>query len=129
MKKETTLWFDLANEDYESAVLLWKNHRYGLSVFLSQQALEKILKAYIVEYKNIVPSKTHRIENLITEAGLDIDLTDIGNPDVMELSKAYIRVRYPDLNKQHYRTKELSQPLVDMAKEVFIWIKNKFNEH
>ncbi|MEK7544486.1 MAG: HEPN domain-containing protein [Patescibacteria group bacterium] len=44
MKEETKLWFDLANEDHESAVLLWKNHRYGLSVFLSQQALEKMLK-------------------------------------------------------------------------------------
>ncbi|MBI5620940.1 hypothetical protein HY949_04115 [Candidatus Gottesmanbacteria bacterium] len=59
------------------------------------------------------------------EAGLD--LNDIGSPDVIELSKAYIRVRYPDLNKQHYRTKECAQPLVDMAGAVFIWIKNKFN--
>ncbi len=125
MKEETKLWFDLANEDHESAILLWENRRYGLSVFLSQQALEKMLKAYIVEYKNTVPSKTHRIEYLLKEA--ELDLKEIGSPDVIELSKAYIRVRYPDLNKQRYRTKERAQPLVDMAKKVFIWIKNKFN--
>lgn len=125
MKDETKLWFDLANEDHESAVLLWENHRYGLSVFLSQQALEKMLKAYIVEYKNKVPPKTHRIEHLIEAA--ELDPKDIGSPDVIELSKAYIRVRYPDLNKQYYQTKEHAQPLVDMAGEVFLWIKNKFN--
>ncbi len=125
MKDETKLWFDLANEDHESAVLLWENHRYGLSIFLWQQAVEKMLKAYIVEYKNKIPPKTHRVENLIREA--ELDLKEIGGPDVTELSKAYIRVRYPDLNKHYFRTKDRAQPLVDMAKEVFLWIKNKFN--
>ena len=126
MKNEAKLWFDMAQEDWENALLLWKNHRYGLTIFSCQQAVEKILKAYIVEYKNKVPSKTHRIENLIEEAGLD--LSEIQNPQVIELSKSYIRVRYPDLNQQYFRSKELTEPLFIMSKGVFLWVKNKFKK-
>lgn len=127
MKKEAKLWLDLAQEDEESAKLLWENHRYGLAVFLYQQALEKILKSYIVEFKNQAPAKTHRIEVLIEDAGLD--LAEIKNPAVEELSKAYIRVRYPDLNKQYFRSRDQAQTLVSVADTVYLWVKTKLTNH
>lgn len=127
MKEEAKLWFDLAEEDWENALLLWKNSRYGLTVFSCQQAVEKILKAYIVEYKYKVPPKTHRIEDLIEISGLN--LSEIENPQVIELSKAYIRVRHPDLNKQYFRSKELTEPLYNMAEGVYLWVKSKFKKH
>lgn len=123
MKKETKVWFDLANDDYQNSLLLWDNHRYAGAVFYSQQSIEKILKAFIVEFKNKLPPKTHRIEFLINESGLDIG--EVDNPDVTELSKAYIRVRYPDLNKQYYTSRERVQPLIIMTKKLYLWIKNK----
>src|SRR3989344_3980571 len=92
MRSETKLWLHLAEEDYKNTLLLWENRRYGATVFFCQQAIEKLLKAYIVEYKKRIPTKTHRIEVLMDEAGLD--LKEIESPDVTELSKAYIRVRY-----------------------------------
>lgn len=126
MRQETKLWFNLAKDDWENALLLWENHRYGATVFFCQQAIEKILKAYIVEYKKKIPQKTHRIEILLQDAGLDV--TAVGNPDVSELSKAYIRVRYPDLSKQYYQKREGVEPLFDIAKKVYLWVKNKFKE-
>ncbi len=126
MRSETKLWLKLADEDYKNALLLWENRRYGATVFFCQQAVEKLLKAYIVEYKKKLPTKTHRIEVLIKEAGLDLE--EIKSPDVTELSKAYIRVRYPDLNKQYYRKRDRVEPLVTIAKEVYIWVKRKFKK-
>ncbi len=126
MLNETKLWIDLAEDDYENAQLLWKNNRYGATIFFYQQAVEKILKAYVVEYKKKTPTKTHKIETLIKESGLDIK--EINSPDIIELSKAYIRVRYPDLNKQYYRKRERVEPLVKIATEVYIWIKQKFKK-
>ncbi len=123
MKLETKVWYKLADDDYKNALLLWKNRRYGATVFFCQQAVEKILKAYIVERKNKVPTKTHRIEGLINDAGLD--LKEIDEPDVTELSKAYIRVRYPDLSKQYYVRKDRVEPLINTTREVYKWIKNK----
>ena len=73
-----------------------------------------------------MPIKTHRVEVLIKDSGLD--LKEINSPAVSELSKAYIRVRYPDLSKQYFRTRERVEPLVDMAKEVYVWIRLKFKK-
>jgi len=123
MKKEAQVWFDLAESDYKDAFLLWQSHRYSGAVFFFQQAVEKILKAYIVEQKEKIPLKTHRIELLIKEAGLDPN--EIDSPQVEELSKAYIRVRYPDLNRQYYTSYERVEPLIIIAKKVYLWVKNK----
>jgi len=51
MRSETKRWLNLAEDDYKNALLLWENRRYGATVFFYQQAIEKILKAYIVEHK------------------------------------------------------------------------------
>lgn len=126
MKAESKVWIKLAEEDYKNAELLWENHRYGATVFFYQQAVEKILKAYIVENKSKLPAKTHRIELLIQDAGLSA--SDIGNPKIEELSKAYIRVRYPDLNKQYYRRRDQVMPLITMAKTVYLWVKKTFKQ-
>ena len=50
MKQETKLWMALAEDDFRNATLLWENHRYGATIFFCQQAVEKLLKAYI-EYR------------------------------------------------------------------------------
>ena len=126
MKPETKLWISLADDDFKNASLLWENHRYGATIFFSQQAVEKILKAYVIEYHNQVPSKTHRIERLLEEAKLEFDFTPV--VDIAELSKAYIRVRYPDLNTSYYRKREKVEPLFLVAKKVYLWVKNKFTK-
>lgn len=126
MKEETKIWLSLAEEDLKDANLLWENHRYGATVFSSQQAVEKLLKAYIIEFRSILPSKTHRIESLLEEAALTPNITIKTN--IEELSKAYIRVRYPDLNKQYFRKREQVEPLFTLAKELYLWIKKQFNQ-
>ena len=126
MKPETNVWLGLAEDDFQNAKLLWRNHRYGATVFFYQQAVEKILKAYIIESQNIIPQKTHRIELLVKEARLNRD--EISPTSVEELSKAYIRVRYPDLSRQYYTKKENVKPLVVIAERVYLWTKKKLKE-
>ncbi len=126
MLPEAKLWFDLAEDDYQNAMLLWENHRYGATVFFLQQSVEKILKTYIVEVKRKLPRKTHRIEVLINDAGMD--LTQINSPNVEELSKAYIRVRYPDLSRQYYQSRTRVEPLINLAKKVYLWVKEEFKK-
>ena len=57
-----------------------------------------------------------------------MELAEITSPDVTELSKAYIRVRYPDLSKQYYRRRVRVEPLVKVAQEVYLWVKQKFKK-
>jgi HEPN domain-containing protein len=123
LKKETENWIRLADNDFSMMELSWDNHKYTYSVMFAQQSVEKIIKAYIVENTNSPPRKTHHIEKLITDASLD--LYEIDNPDVTELSKAYGRVRYPDLSDKYYEARIKVEPLILMARKIILWIKGK----
>ena len=129
MVKEAELWIDQAESDFKDAALLWKNRRYGATILFYQQAVEKIIKAYIVEYKKQVPKKTHRIEDLLKDAELSgKEIETNSGIKIEELSKAYIRVRYPDLSRQYFRKREKVEPLVKLGKELYIWVKEKFKK-
>ena len=123
MTGEGKAWTTQAEDDFKNARLLCENHRYGATVFFYQQAIEKITKGYLVSKKK-TPVKTHRIEDLLKEAKLDITELNL-EIKVEELSKSYIRVRYPDLNKQYFRTRGKVEPLVEMAEKLYLWIKKQ----
>lgn len=127
--QEEVSWLAQAESDYKDAKLLWENLRYGASVLFYQQAIEKIIKGHIVKYKKVVPRKSHRIEILLDDAGLDASEIKIAEGiKIEELSKAYIRVRYPDLNRQYYQRRERVEPLVKLSEILYIWVKNKFKK-
>ena len=127
MKKETKLWFDLAQEDYKNMGIMAKSKSNRGAVFFAQQSVEKLIKAYIVEYKNEAPRKTHRIEALIKDAGLRVE--NISVKDIEELSKSYTWVRYPDLSIRFYTKKEEVEKLLITAKKVFLWVNKKFKNN
>ena len=103
MKEETKKWLKVAEEDFEMMNLAWKNHKYAHTILFAQQSVEKIIKAYIVEHSKRPPRKIHAIEELVKDA--KINLIEIGNPNVRKLSLGFTRVRYPDLSKKHYESK------------------------
>ena len=59
-------WFEIADDDYESAVFLTTKYRKPLEIicYHLSQAVEKYLKAFI-HYNNIIPQKTHDIRKLL----------------------------------------------------------------
>ncbi len=123
------LWLEQAESDFRDARLLWENHRYGSAILLYQQSVEKLLKAYISGVTKKVPEKTHRIEVLLKDAKLDSEEIKVESNEVEELSKAYIRVRYPDLNRQYYQKREKAETLVKLSEKLYLWIKEKFKNH
>jgi len=123
MKKEAKLWIDLAKEDFEDMNYMWKERRYRGAVLFAQQAVEKIIKGYIVENKGKTPRRIHAIEELLKDT--DLNIIEIGSPDVKGLSKAYTRVRYTDLSIQYYPTKEAVEPLLKMARNLYLWVEKK----
>ena len=126
MKKETKLWLELASEDYDSMLYMKKGKKTRGAVLFAQQAVEKIVKAYIAEHKKI-PIKSHRIEKLLLEANLS--LVDLGSPDVTKLSKAYEWVRYSDLARSHFRSMDDVKELLLMAEEIYVWMLKKFKSN
>jgi len=123
------MWLNLAEEDYTDMIVMQKSRRYRGAVLFSQQAVEKIIKAYIVEHIAIYPRKTHFIEELLKDAKLDFKETDVQIKDIKELSKSYTRVRYVDLSQQYYSNKRDTDQLLQTASLLYIWIKKKFKKN
>jgi len=71
-------WTRLATQDYDSAQKLAGFHPAPIEVvcYLSQQSIEKILKAYIIANENKL-TKTHDLKILITKC--EQYSTDFGN--------------------------------------------------
>src|SRR3989344_3910634 len=126
MESEFNLWLEKAQESLDDAVASLKNHRYGLSAWCCQQALEKLLKAAIIKRKNERPRKIHDLLPLLRESGLDISEEKL--TEIAKISKFYFLVRYPDLNKKFFATPLIAKTTLEKTKEIFLWIEKKLTE-
>lgn len=97
MKKTpyVTQWIERAEDDYKGAgVLLKARGPYSLVCFHSQQAVEKILKGYLI-YGEGDLEKIHQVDDLLKSCALIhtgfLDYRD----DALYLTKFYITTRYP----------------------------------
>jgi len=123
MKKETKQWLKISSEDKEVAVEMWKTKRYVYAIMFWQQAVEKIIKAYIIEMINILPRKTHDIDTLLQQAKLNINELEI--KDTKELTRAFMRTRYEDLSRKYYSNKKKVKLLIKQAQIIYLWIEKQ----
>lgn len=123
MKKETKEWLQIAKDDREVAIEMWKTKRNVYAVMFWQQAVEKIIKAYIVESVDVLPKKTHDLDVLLKQAKLNI--AELPFTNVKELSLAFTRTRYEDLSRKHYMKRSVVEPLVMMAEKLYLWIEKQ----
>ena len=124
MKEETQPWLLQAEEHYQDVLYLYEGSRYSLAVYSCHQALEKILKAAIVEFTGKLPSKSHNLDALAREAALT--LPEEWYTDLAEITRHFWHVRFPDFQKYVYTTKEKAEPTVSKTRELYLWIKEKF---
>ena len=93
--KEAKRWIEQAEEDFTSAEILFKNRRYYLVCFLSQQIVEKALKAVIYnDGEDLVLG--HSVKNLIERVS---EINTKFNPlkaKLPLLDSYYIPTRYPN---------------------------------
>ncbi len=89
------LWLQYAADDLKSAKVLLNEGIYNISCFHSQQAVEKLLKAFVAAYDQPIP-RTH---NLIRLHKICEDLygqkLEIDNEKLILLNDVYIDSRYP----------------------------------
>ena len=118
-------WLDIADYDIQTARSLHNSRRYLYTVFMCQQAVEKMLKAnYIKRFSKEAPF-SHNLVYLNS-------LMELGTSDkqlklIAELTTYYIEGRYPTYKKK-------LSALIDEAKSIsilketevfFKWLKSK----
>jgi len=94
MKDETTKWLDYADQNIKSARVLFDSRLFNPCLQNVQQAVEKALKALLVESSEDF-RKTHSINELmiiLSENGIDIELAEDGR-DLLD--SIYLPSKYP----------------------------------
>lgn len=94
MKDETKMWMGYSAENFDSAKILLKNKLFNPCLQNVQQAVEKALKAILIE-NDIQFKKTHDIlelKILLKKKNIKIDLSD---EDCDFLNSIYLPSKYP----------------------------------
>mgnify|MGYP002763386749 CR=1 FL=1 len=86
-------WADKARKDFEQGRDNQELEHYDTAAFLFQQAVEKALKAVLIE-KGMGLRRTHNCRQLARETGAPTDII----ADAAALSEFYVSSRYPDEN-------------------------------
>jgi len=94
MKDETRTWLEYANENLRSARLLLENGLFNPCLQNIQQAVEKFLKALIVE-SSLKLRKTHSINELRNSLFLSGIAIDITEDECDLLDSIYLPSKYP----------------------------------
>lgn len=88
-------WLDKATEDLSVARLVLTQRYYSHTCFLSQQSVEKALKAFLLKRTNTYP-RVHKLADLLTQCiALDKTFAPLVSSCVT-LDQFYIPTRYPD---------------------------------
>jgi HEPN domain-containing protein/predicted nucleotidyltransferase len=125
MREETKNWLEFAKEDLNAARDNLEINYYRISVFLSQQAIEKSLKALIIEEQEIL-IRTHSLSQLGFEANIDDEMITF----FRNTSKIYINTRYPDGEHQQIQTKFTisdAQKFLECAEKVMALVVKRVN--
>lgn len=114
-------WLQSAESDHRAAKHLLESGDYEPCAFHCQQAVEKLLKAIIVEQTGGRPEHTHDLNALlekITGLEMDEDIEQI----VSDIDGYYIGSRYPlDTVDPGIFVKPLAEKAVQYTDEIFKW--------
>ena len=126
MQQITRKWLERADYDLKTAEAMLSARRYLYVAFMCQQALEKILKAIIVEGGGEI-LRTHNLVRLAELAGAYPEMNEDQQDFLADLTPFAIEARYGD-----YRSK-LSE-IIDRkkagkylikAQKVYQWLKKE----
>ena len=124
MREESKNWWLQALEDLKTAEVNIKTERYYASVFFSQQAADKALKAFYIEKQRNFPPKTHNMLEIARELDVPEEVSDA----VIELNPEYFVTRYPDAANgvpAEMYTRKKAKFHFEKAEEVINWVKSQ----
>ena len=124
MRKETEGWIKIAGEDLQSAKYLFEKALHRMVCYHAQQAVEKLLKAILVEHEIDIP-RIHNLLDLNNAARKLGQNTPLADEDAVFLNSIY-RSRYPldtGLLPWGEPTKADAEKALGLAKTVSDWFK------
>lgn len=125
LSEKIEYWMDIADYDINTARAMHKNGRYLYTVFMCQQAVEKILKAFHLQERSKDAPLSHNLVYLQSLLGLEPSEEHLKL--LAELTTYYIEGRYPSY-KEKLSTlvkKEKSSDILKQTEELYKWLRQK----
>ncbi len=123
-----SVWLKFAREDMASAKALSEEKIYNQVCFHSQQAAEKMLKAYL-KFKKIIPPKIHSLLELLQICSEKDGTFSQLREACQYLSRFYLSARYPDALPgtlpKGLPNKDEARKSLELAEEVEEFVKRK----
>ena len=124
-EKTVSYWAAGAEYDFDTAKKLFKARRYPYTLFFGHLAVEKILKALVVQETQEHAPHTHSLPLLASKLAFKI-------PEEIETNLAvfmefYFEARYPEDQLKFYRkcTRIFTEKNLKKIKEAYQWLKKK----
>lgn len=117
-------WFAQAKRDFASAKNSFASKDYYIAVFLCQQAVEKALKAQIMQAKRISDVESHSLIYLAKLANLPKQFY----PLMRELTPQYTLTRYPGATEEppfELFDEKKAKEFIEKSQEVISWISRQ----
>jgi len=118
-------WIDSAENDLETANILFNSRRYDWCLFISHLVVEKALKAvFVLNNDNKIPPKTHNLLKLAKKSSLPLSIDQ--KLLFKEIQGFNIEARYPQYKQEFYKqcTSDLTLDYLNKIKDVFKWLKS-----
>ena len=126
---EAATWFEFARTDLRMAELALGAGLFNQACFHAHQAVEKLLKGFILARGRHVP-RTHSLLDLgclAQELGFPQELRN----KIRILDGYYLPTRYPDALPylSHLPQRKEAEEAIALAKEAWQWIMGRKDEH
>jgi HEPN domain-containing protein len=96
VREEAIDWFEEGRVDLRRAERSLEYGDFSLSCYLSQQAIEKVLKAVLIGVKRVRPPHLHDLTVLYGMIRDVLPLPDDIRDRIAEVSQYYVTARYPN---------------------------------
>jgi len=127
IREEVFDWFEEAKADLKRAIRSLNNNDYSLSCYMSQQAIEKALKALIIGLKHKRPPHVHDLVVLYEYVRDLLPLPRDVIEKLPEVSQYYVTARYPNAGLRRPSI-SFSKLQADNALEVAKYVIRKVEE-
>jgi len=126
--KTVNYWVESAEYDFETGRALLKSKKFPYALFFAHRAIEKILKAIVVNNTGEHAPYTHSLVLLAKNAGIDIN--DQILDQLAEYMEFHIEARYPDEKKDFYKkcSEEFTINKINEMDRVYKWLTKRLNK-
>jgi HEPN domain-containing protein len=125
VEEKVEYWLDIAEYDLETARAMQQSERYLYTVFMWQQALEKLLKAIHIQQTGDEAPRTHNLVYLL-------GLLNLPQPPeylklMTNLNTYYLEGRYPGYKQRlsQLLTPQLAQDFLTKSEDCFKWLQSQ----